>query len=88
MVPSSMLGVTIDYECLLCCGFSLGETVRLGNFEFTTDYFSGLSLSPRRSNSSATFMGSMRNRSPSLWWAMVEDSFEEFDTASSGEGGL
>jgi hypothetical protein len=34
----------------MCSGFSLGETVYLGSFEFITDYFGGLSLSPRRSD--------------------------------------
>jgi hypothetical protein len=43
---------------LTCGGFSLGETVRLGNFEFITDYFSGLSLSPRIGDTGVTFMGS------------------------------
>jgi hypothetical protein len=49
----------------MCGGFSLGETVRLGSFEFIADYFGGLSLSPRRSNSSVAFMGSTHNGSPS-----------------------
>jgi hypothetical protein len=33
------------------------EPVRLGNFEFITDYFGGLSLSPRRGNEGAIFVG-------------------------------
>jgi hypothetical protein len=48
MVPSSAIVVAIDGEHLTCGGFSLGETVHLGNFEFITDYFDGLRLSPRR----------------------------------------
>jgi hypothetical protein len=48
MVPSSAIAVTTDGECLTCSGFSLGERVHLGNFEFITDYFVGLSRSPRR----------------------------------------
>jgi hypothetical protein len=55
MVPSSVISIT--GERLTCDGFSLGETVRLGNFEFIVDYFSGLSLSPRRGNTGTAFMG-------------------------------
>jgi hypothetical protein len=48
MVPSYAFTITADGERLTCDGFSLGETVRLGNFESFANYFSGLSLSPRR----------------------------------------
>jgi hypothetical protein len=47
MVPSSSIVIIVDGKCLACGGFTLGETVRLRNFEFITDYFGGLSLSPR-----------------------------------------
>jgi hypothetical protein len=47
MVPSSAITVAADGKHLTCGGFSLGETVRLGKFEFITDYFSSLSLSLR-----------------------------------------
>jgi hypothetical protein len=87
MVPSSMLIVSIDVECLTCDGFSLGETVHLGSFEFITGYFNDLSLSPRRSGLDAAFMGSTRSGSPSSRWAKVEDSIEEFHTTSRAEGG-
>jgi hypothetical protein len=46
MVPSSTITIAADGEHLTCGGFSLGETICLGNFEFITDYFNGLSLSP------------------------------------------
>jgi hypothetical protein len=46
MVLSSVITVTADGERLTCGGFPLSETIFLGNFEFITDYFSGLSLSP------------------------------------------
>jgi hypothetical protein len=46
MVPSCALAVIADGEHLTCGGFSLGETIHLGNFEFIADYFSGTSLSP------------------------------------------
>jgi hypothetical protein len=36
MVPSPVIAVTADGERLTCGGFSLDETVRLGNFEFIT----------------------------------------------------
>jgi hypothetical protein len=85
MVLSSPLAIATDSECLTCGDFSLGETVRLGSFEFITDCFDGLSLSPKRKDSSATFMGSTRSGSLSPW-AMIEDSTKEFYTASSGEG--
>jgi hypothetical protein len=50
MVPSSVITVVADGERLTCSGFSLDDTVCLGNFEFITDYVDGLSLSPRRGN--------------------------------------
>jgi hypothetical protein len=74
MVPSSAIVVAADGERLMCGGFSLGETVRLGNFEFNTDYFNGLSLSPRRGDTRATFMGSTRNGAPTPRRSMIEDS--------------
>jgi hypothetical protein len=56
IVPSSMITVTADGEHLTCDGFSLGETVCLGNFEFIANYFDVLSLSPRRGNADAAFI--------------------------------
>jgi hypothetical protein len=88
MVPSSMINIAAEGEHLTCGGFSLGETVRLGNFEFIADYFSGLTLSPRRGDSGTTFMGSNCSGTPSPHWAMIDDSTEVFLTASSGEGGF
>jgi hypothetical protein len=87
-VPSSAINITTDGECLTCVGFSFGETVRLGSFEFIADNFGGLSFSPRRGDLSVTFMGSTHSGTPSPWWAMIEDSIEEFLTVSSNEGGL
>jgi hypothetical protein len=37
MVPSSAITVAADSEHLMCGGFSLGETVCLGSFEFIVD---------------------------------------------------
>jgi hypothetical protein len=88
MVLSSMITVTTDGEHLTCGGFPLGKTVHLGNFEFITDYFGGLSRFPRRGNLGAAFMGSTRSGTPFSWWAMIEDFAEEFLTASSGEEGF
>jgi hypothetical protein len=88
MVPSYVLTVTADGKHLTCGGFFLSETVRLENFEFTADYFSGLSPSPRRGNEGADFMGSTCSGEPTPWQAMIEDSTEEFLMASSGEGSL
>jgi hypothetical protein len=87
-VPSSAINITADGECLTCVGFSFGETVRLGSFEFIADNFGGLSFSPRRGDLSVTFMGSTHSGTPSPRWAMIEDSIEEFLTVSSNEGGL
>jgi hypothetical protein len=87
MVPSSGLTIAIDSDHLTYGGFSLSETILLGSFEFITDYFNGLSLSPRRGNSGPAFMGPTRSRTPSSRWAMIEDSTEEFLTVPSGEGG-
>jgi hypothetical protein len=72
MVPSSVLTVAANGERLSC--------------EFITDYFNGLSLSPRRDGSDAAVMGSSHSRPPSPLCAMIGDSNEEFHTASDGEG--
>jgi hypothetical protein len=86
MVPSSTIIVTTNDEHLTCGGFSLGETVCLRNFEFITDYFGGLSLSPKRGDEGAVFMGSTHSGASTLWRAMIEESAKEFQTASGGEG--
>jgi hypothetical protein len=88
MVPSFVITVTVtaDDESLTCGGFALGKTICLGNFEFIADYFGAPSLSPRRGDSSAAFMGSIHSGTPSPWWAMIENSVEEFLTVSSGDG--
>jgi hypothetical protein len=85
MVLSSPLAITTDGERFTCGDFSLSETVCLGSFEFITDCFDGLSLSPRRKDLGTAFMGSTCSGSLSPW-AMIEDSTKEFYTASSGEG--
>jgi hypothetical protein len=87
MVPSSVITVATGGECLMCDGFSLGETARLGSFEFIADYFGSLSLSPKRGDSGATFMRSTHRGTPSPGCAMIDDSIKEFLTMSSGEGG-
>jgi hypothetical protein len=84
MVPSSTHAVSADGECLACGRFSLSKTVRLGSFEFIADYIGGLSHSPRRDDSGTTFIGSTCSGPPSPRWAIIEDSTEEFRTASSG----
>jgi hypothetical protein len=58
MVPSSAIAIAANDEHLTCGGFSLSDTVHLGNFEFIADYFSGLSLSPRRDDTHTAFIGS------------------------------
>jgi hypothetical protein len=87
MVPASVLIVTTSGERLLCDGFTLGETICFGSLEFIADYFSGLSLSPRRDGSDAVVVGSSRSEPPSRLRAMIGDSLEEFHTTSDGEGG-
>jgi hypothetical protein len=57
MVHSSTLAITTDSERLTCGGFSLGETIHFRSLEFIANCFGGLSLSPKRSNSSAIFVG-------------------------------
>jgi hypothetical protein len=87
MVHSFALTVSINGERLTCGGFSLCETVRFGSLEFIVDFFSDLSLSPNDNGSCVTFMGSPRSKPMTPLWAMIEDSTEEFFTASSREGG-
>jgi hypothetical protein len=86
MVSSSAITIASDGERLTCGGFSLSEAVRLGNFEFITDYFGALSLSPRRGDVRAAFIGPTRSGAPIPRRAMMEDSAEEFLMTSSGEG--
>jgi hypothetical protein len=86
MVHSSMQVVATDGECLTCGGFSLDETIHFGSLVFIIDCFGGLSLSPRGGGDlGAIFVGMTRSGSSSLW-AMIEDSPDEFYTASSREG--
>jgi hypothetical protein len=61
MVHSSAITIAVDGEHLTCGGFSLDETIHLRNFEFITDYFDSLSLTPRRGDACAAFMGSTHN---------------------------
>jgi hypothetical protein len=61
MVPSSSIAIAPNGERLTCGGFSLDETVCLGNIEFIADYFGGMRLSPRKGDESTVFMGSTRN---------------------------
>jgi hypothetical protein len=86
MVSSSSIIIATDGERLTCGGFSLGETVRLGSFEFIADYFCGLSLSARRGDTCAALMGPTHSEASTLWRTMVEDSTEEFLMVPSGEG--
>jgi hypothetical protein len=88
IVSLSSFTVSGDGERLMCGGFSLSETIHLGSFDFIADYFGGLSLPHRRNDSGTSFMGSTRSGPPSPRWVMIEDSIEEFHTASSGEGGF
>jgi hypothetical protein len=46
MVPSFVITVVADGECFLRDGFSLGETICFGSFEFIAGSFDGLNLSP------------------------------------------
>jgi hypothetical protein len=84
MIPSSSIAIAVDGEHLTCGGFFLGEIVHLGNFEFITDHIDGMSLSPKRGDKGAAFMGSTCSGASAPWWALMEDSVGEFLTASSG----
>jgi hypothetical protein len=86
MVPSSVLAIAANSECLSCSGFSLGETIRFGSLEFIINRFGGLSLSPMGDGSNAIVMGSTCGEPPSPLWAMMGDSVAEFHMASDGEG--
>jgi hypothetical protein len=65
MVSSSVIIITTNSECLTYGGFSLGETVSLGNFEFITDYIGVLSLSPRRGDAGVIRLNSQWGTYPS-----------------------
>jgi hypothetical protein len=88
IVPSYSIAIAADGECLAYGGFSLGEPVGLGNFEFIANYFGGLSLSLRRGNKGVIFKGSTHSEASTPQWATIEDSTMELLTASSGVGSL
>jgi hypothetical protein len=69
MVQSSMLIISTDGERPMCGGFSLGETICFESLEFIAD-------------SGAAFMCSTHSEPTSPLWAMIDDSTEEFHTAS------
>jgi hypothetical protein len=85
MVPSSAIAIAASGERLMCGGFSLSETVRIGTFEFITGDFGALSLSLRRGDAGTAFMGSTRSGASTPWWAMIEDFIEDLLMAPSGE---
>jgi hypothetical protein len=62
------------------------KIVRLENFEFITDYFGSLSLSPKRDDEGTAFVGSTCHGASTPQRAMIKDSTEEFLIVSSGEG--
>jgi hypothetical protein len=84
MVLISSIAVAAGGERLMHGAFSVGEPVRLGNFEFIPDYFSNLSLSPRRSNERAIFVGSTRSGASTSQQTTIKDT-TEYLTASSRE---
>jgi hypothetical protein len=88
MVPSSSIAVTADSEHLACGGFSLGEPILFGNFDFITDYFGVLSLSQMGGNDGFIFVGSTHCGASTPQRVLVEDSTEEFLTRASGEGSI
>jgi hypothetical protein len=88
MVPSSVLIVAADGECLLCGGFSLSKTICFWSLEFIANCFGGLSVSPMGDDSDAIVMDSTHGGPPSSLRAMMGNSTEEFHTASDGEGRL
>jgi hypothetical protein len=52
MVPSSVITtIGADAEYLTCGGFSLGETIHIGSFEFVADYFGVQILFPGKGDS-------------------------------------
>jgi hypothetical protein len=77
VVTSSSIVVAADGEHLACGGFSLNETICLGNFDFIADYFGSLSLSPSRGDEGVAFMGSTHQGASTPQWAMIEDSTED-----------
>jgi hypothetical protein len=66
MVHSSALTISADGERLTCGGFSLDETILFGSIEFIVDCFGGLSLSPKRNDLGAAFIGTTNSGPPSL----------------------
>jgi hypothetical protein len=73
-----------DDEHLTCGSFSLDKTVHFESIEFIIDCFGSLSLFLRGNDSSDIFIGTAHSRSPSLR-TILEDSIDEFYTASSSE---
>jgi hypothetical protein len=68
-------------------GLILGKTIWIGILEFTADRFGNLSLSPEGNDSGAVFIGMVHNGPPSVH-TIHEESSDEGDTTSGGEGAL
>jgi hypothetical protein len=86
MVHSSAIAVAANSERLTCGGFSLDKTVRLGNFKFITDYFSDLSLFPRRGDAGTAFMGSTHSGTSTQRQAMIGTPPRSSSRCQAGRG--
>jgi hypothetical protein len=87
MVTSPKLSFVANGSNPIGVGLALGETICFGSLEFTTDHLSRLSLSPYDGDSSAIFVGMVRNRSLNLHTALA-DSSNEGSATSSTRGAL
>jgi hypothetical protein len=87
MVYSLKLTIVADGNNLADVGITPGETIYFGSLEITIDRFGNLSLSPKGNDSGAIFIGMVHSGSPSLH-TILQESFNEGNTASSGGGAL
>jgi hypothetical protein len=85
MVHSPKLTVVTNGEYQTDIGFALDETILFGSFEFIADRFGRPSLSPKGNDSGAAFVGMVHSGSL-LLHAILKESTDEGDIASSGGG--
>jgi hypothetical protein len=83
MVHSLKFTFVANGNNLSSVGIALGETICFGSFEFTTDSFCNLSLSPEGNDLGTIFVGMVHDGSSALH-TILEDSSNDRNSTSGG----